>query len=106
VLPNPIVFNPKENSKFVAIHSAHIYRVMRRRGIVIQEYEDVINGPEDKTEGTTVSFLGGESQDTPPPPEDPSLSEPLPEMDRPGGQGNSRDREPAADLKDGEKESE
>jgi monofunctional biosynthetic peptidoglycan transglycosylase len=43
VLPNPIRFSPVGNSKYVRSRSAFIYRIMVRRGIVIEEYVEVMN---------------------------------------------------------------
>jgi monofunctional biosynthetic peptidoglycan transglycosylase len=47
VLPNPRKYNPTVNSKFVARRSQIIYEIMVRRGIVVEEYEDVANSPDD-----------------------------------------------------------
>ncbi len=58
VLPNPIVFDPKSTTGYVKKRSRAIYRVMRRRGIVIPEYEEVMNAPEEKTEEMPVDILG------------------------------------------------
>jgi len=41
VLPNPRRFNPLGNSRYVENRSRIIYNIMVRRGIVVQEYEDV-----------------------------------------------------------------
>ncbi len=55
VLPNPIRFNPVGNSRYVRNRSALIYRIMVRRGIVIEEYVEVMNEPqeEDQIEDVT-----------------------------------------------------
>jgi monofunctional glycosyltransferase len=42
VLPNPQKYNPLSNSKYVESRSALIYSIMVRRGIVVPEYEEVI----------------------------------------------------------------
>ncbi|HEY9162652.1 MAG TPA: monofunctional biosynthetic peptidoglycan transglycosylase [Desulfomonilia bacterium] len=47
VLPNPIRFSPVGNSRYVANRSAIIYRIMVRRGIVIEEYVEVMNSPQE-----------------------------------------------------------
>ena len=58
VLPNPIVFNPRSTtSTYVKKRSRAIYRVMLRRGIVIPEYEEVVNAPEEKIEETPVDIM-------------------------------------------------
>ena len=46
VLPNPRKFNPAGSSKFVENRSERIYQIMVRRGIVIQEFEDVMSEPQ------------------------------------------------------------
>ncbi len=45
VLPNPRKFNPTGSSKFVENRSERIYQIMVRRGIVIEEFEEVMNEP-------------------------------------------------------------
>lgn len=45
VLPNPRKYNPIGSSKYVTNRSGIIYNIMVKRGIVIQEYEDVIKSP-------------------------------------------------------------
>jgi monofunctional biosynthetic peptidoglycan transglycosylase len=58
VLPNPIVFDPRSTtSSYVRKRSRAIYRVMRRRGIVIPEYEEVMSAPEEKTEEAPVDIM-------------------------------------------------
>jgi monofunctional glycosyltransferase len=42
VLPNPIKYNPLGESKYVVHRSNLIYSIMVRRGIVVPEYEEVI----------------------------------------------------------------
>jgi monofunctional biosynthetic peptidoglycan transglycosylase len=51
VLPNPIKFNPLGNSRYVLHRSNLIYSIMVRRGIVVPEYEEVI-----EEEGKDNSF--------------------------------------------------
>ena len=50
VLPNPRKFNPLGNSGYVVHRSNLIYRIMVRRGIVIPDYEEVVD-EQNKTEG-------------------------------------------------------
>lgn len=50
VLPNPVKFSPVGKSKYVRSRSAIIYRIMVRRGIVIEEYEEVMNEPQAEPE--------------------------------------------------------
>ncbi len=44
-LPNPIRYNPTGPSKFIESRSDRIYEIMVRRGIVIPEYEEMLNEP-------------------------------------------------------------
>jgi monofunctional glycosyltransferase len=55
VLPNPIRYNPIGKKKYVLNRSKYIYRIMVRRGIVIPEYEEVINASEE----TELAQSGG-----------------------------------------------
>lgn len=50
VLPNPRKYSPLGDSKYVVSRSNLIYSIMVRRGIVVPEYEEVIEG-EDTTLG-------------------------------------------------------
>ncbi len=54
VLPNPIRFIPTGNSKYVRYRSAGIYRIMVQRGIVIPEYEEVMNAPDESPAETAT----------------------------------------------------
>ena len=45
VLPNPLRYNPTGNSRYVQYRSELIYRIMVRRGIVIPDFEDIMNEP-------------------------------------------------------------
>lgn len=54
VLPNPRKYNPISSSKYVENRSDRIYNIMVRRGIVIQEYEDVISEPDEPEEKTST----------------------------------------------------
>ncbi|MBM4140932.1 MAG: monofunctional biosynthetic peptidoglycan transglycosylase [Nitrospira sp.] len=49
VLPNPRKYNPIGNSRYVTNRSNLIYSIMVRRGIVVPEYEDVMEGDQDDT---------------------------------------------------------
>lgn len=46
VLPNPRKYNPLGPSRYVANRSRIIYNIMVKRGIVIPEYEEVMENPE------------------------------------------------------------
>jgi monofunctional biosynthetic peptidoglycan transglycosylase len=50
VLPNPRRFNPLGASRYVENRSRIIYGVMVKRGIVIPEYEEVMEGPRNEGE--------------------------------------------------------
>lgn len=51
VLPNPIKYNPTGSQKYVQNRSRIIYKILKRRGIVIEEFKEVMNPP--KTEEMT-----------------------------------------------------
>lgn len=51
VLPNPIRFNPTGDQKYVKNRSRIIYKIMKRRGIVIPAFKEVMTPT--KKEGTT-----------------------------------------------------
>jgi monofunctional glycosyltransferase len=71
VLPNPRKFNPLGNSKYVTHRSNLIYSIMVRRGIVVPEYDEVIeedNKEKEKMEGRSPEApLSKESPDGLPP---------------------------------------
>ena len=46
MLPNPRKYNPVGTSRYVNNRSHVIYEIMVRRGIVVEEYEDVIKSPD------------------------------------------------------------
>ncbi|MDD2368268.1 MAG: monofunctional biosynthetic peptidoglycan transglycosylase [Sulfuricurvum sp.] len=54
VLPNPIRYNATGKQKYVANRSRIIYRIMKRRGIVIPQYQEVMTPPK-KEETPTVN---------------------------------------------------
>ena len=62
VLPNPRKFNPLGSSRYVANRSRIIYRIMVRRGIVIERIEEEVAEMEQE---------GAENTETPPPVEGP-----------------------------------
>ncbi len=47
VLPNPLKLNPTGTSKYVEKRAEIVYGIMVRRGIVIEEYEDIMKAPAD-----------------------------------------------------------
>ena len=47
VLPNPRKYNPTGSSRYVHNRSQIIYEIMVKRGIVVQEYEDVMISPDE-----------------------------------------------------------
>jgi monofunctional glycosyltransferase len=61
VLPNPRKFMPNGNSKYVHYRSASIYRIMVQRGIVIPEYEEVMNAPDESPEDTVSPDTASEA---------------------------------------------
>jgi len=58
VLPNPRKYNPLGNSRYVTHRSNLIYSIMVRRGIVVPEYEDVMD--ESKENGEPELLPGTE----------------------------------------------
>jgi len=49
ILPNPIVFSPTGSSSYVRNRSSLIYAIMRKRGIVVPDYKEVITITPDTT---------------------------------------------------------
>jgi monofunctional biosynthetic peptidoglycan transglycosylase len=47
VLPNPLKYNPTGTSKYVEKRAEIVYGIMVKRGIVIEEYEDIMKAPPD-----------------------------------------------------------
>lgn len=70
ILPNPRRYNPLGGSSYVAYRSELIYQIMVRRGIVIEDYDDLMREP------PVAVDEGGR-------PSGPADREPLP-MDEPG----------------------
>ena len=62
VLPNPIRYNPTGGKRYVLARSRLIYRIMVKRGIVIPEFEEVMNAPDEPGEGD--SGLGSQTDTT------------------------------------------
>ena len=73
VLPNPRRYNPTGSGRYVEYRSELIYQIMVRRGIVIPDYEDVINEPQtpdaaqpgDSVDAAKSSALPGSSRPVP-----------------------------------------
>lgn len=57
VLPNPIKYDPTGNQKYVKNRARIIYKIMKRRGVVIPEYKEVMTPPkiEESTEASSES---------------------------------------------------
>ena len=53
-LPNPRRFRPDGNSRYAANNAERIYQIMVRRGIVIEEYDDVIEEKDKENEKTEM----------------------------------------------------
>ncbi len=58
VLPNPRRFNPVKGGRYVENRSRIIYNIMVKRGIVVQEYEDVANDSEKQESIVSHEALG------------------------------------------------
>lgn len=50
VLPNPIIYNPLGNQKFVVKKSNRLYKIMIRRGIVIPEFVEIMKPESNQNE--------------------------------------------------------
>jgi len=94
VLPNPIKYNPTGNQKYVKNRARIIYKIMKRRGIVIPQYQEVMSPPKtnESTEGVennnTITELF--SDDTIPSNEaDPSVSSDMSPTDTETNEGNN-----------------
>ncbi|HMK48860.1 MAG TPA: transglycosylase domain-containing protein, partial [Thermodesulfovibrionales bacterium] len=61
VLPNPRKFNPLGNSRYVEHRSNLIYSIMVKRGIVVPEYDEIIEGEK----GEDKDSVGSEKPLTP-----------------------------------------
>ena len=80
VLPNPRRYSPTGSGRYVEYRSELIYQIMVRRGIVIPDYEDVINEPQTPDTGQP----GG--------PADPAKSSALSGSSRPAPSTDTADR--------------
>jgi monofunctional biosynthetic peptidoglycan transglycosylase len=58
VLPNPKKYNPLGDSRYVVHRSNLIYSIMVRRGIVVPEFEDVIEEKDDATDTEKAPEMG------------------------------------------------
>jgi monofunctional glycosyltransferase len=47
-LPNPIRYNPVGNSGYINNRSRIIYNIMVRRGVVVEEYEEIMKSPDEQ----------------------------------------------------------
>jgi len=56
VLPNPKRYNPLGDSKYVTSRSNLIYNIMVKRGIVVPEYEDVIEKSNKETNPSVETY--------------------------------------------------
>lgn len=52
VLPNPIKYDPTGSQKYVQNRSRIIYKIMKRRGIVIPEYKEIMTPPKEAESST------------------------------------------------------
>lgn len=56
VLPNPIKYNPLGSQKYVKNRSAVIYKILLRRGVVIQSYKEVMAPPKQDEKSVEIPF--------------------------------------------------
>lgn len=64
VLPNPIIYNPIGNQKFVVKKSNRIYKIMQKRGLVIPEFKEIMK-VEIEESNTTIDNKEDENQSLP-----------------------------------------
>ncbi|MBI5695659.1 MAG: monofunctional biosynthetic peptidoglycan transglycosylase [Nitrospirae bacterium] len=67
VLPNPRKYSPTGSSRYVERRSRLIYRLMVRRGVVVQEFEDVMKPPDEAAIGvamTNMTTVGAPAEGT------------------------------------------
>jgi monofunctional biosynthetic peptidoglycan transglycosylase len=67
VLPNPRLYSPTGNSRYVNYRSQKIYGIMVRRGIVIEDYEEVLQDAGDAVAGTPtgITITAGQDEKAP-----------------------------------------
>ncbi len=67
VLPNPRRYNPAGTGRYVEYRSELIYQIMVRRGIVIPDYEEVVNEPTGEIQGEAAPPGEGQPPEWKPP---------------------------------------
>jgi monofunctional biosynthetic peptidoglycan transglycosylase len=82
VLPNPRRYNPTGTGRYVEYRSELIYQIMVRRGIVIPDYDEMVNEPSEESPAEPAP-PGEPPQELKPPavigaPEKPRLSDKVP----------------------------
>lgn len=55
VLPNPIKYDPTGSQKYVKNRSRVIYKIMKRRGIVIPQFQEIMTPPKNEEKPTQES---------------------------------------------------
>ena len=55
VLPNPIKYNPAGSQKYVKNRARIIYKIMKRRGVVIPQFQEVMSPPKAQEQTGDVS---------------------------------------------------
>lgn len=55
VLPNPIKYNPTGSQKYVKNRARIIYKIMKRRGVVIPQFQEVMSPPKAEEQTGDVS---------------------------------------------------
>lgn len=95
VLPNPIKYNPTGNQKYVKNRARIIYKIMKRRGIVIPNFQEVMSppkvdtAPEEVSENNeSVTELFGENLPEEIPLTEPTTDAPAPNEESPEGNGS------------------
>lgn len=89
VLPNPIKYSPIGDQRYVKNRSRIIYKIMKRRGVVIPEFKEVMTPPkveESVTQESNGSISGLFSETAPE--ETPLVETETPQMSEETGEGN------------------
>lgn len=64
VLPNPIIYNPVGDQKFVVTKSKRIFKIMQKRGIVVPEFKEIMTQVDTVDSNSTSHGKGPEQNAT------------------------------------------
>lgn len=63
VLPNPIIYNPTGNQKYVKNRARIIYKTMKRRGVIQSIYKEVMKVPQSEQQQSDINETDSSIQD-------------------------------------------